>query len=294
MHQTSAIIARWKELQETLDVTSDSSTSNLSEQARARASLKRDLTNLTQLADAQTKYMQRIKMRCNQETPMSTGVSGDSIASTSLLASTTPAGRGGLTREEYNHPTKDSAIPVSAPRGAPVVPSPFPPENSIGAVLMHEGGDDDVRDSLTTEQQDRSEDPAAAWQPAEWPSSTPSPRQTGVPNPPSPALPPQQVISLQHRLHNARQRLDRAEPRNKWVVLVDACLRLMPHEGSAFEQFFVNIQSLLKNFNGPLGAEVAVALQSCFDERVFDPTDITRAQQRMADIYSQCARRVQR
>lgn len=296
MMQCSATMANWERLQETLDVTSESSTSNFSAQARARASLKNDLTNLMKLADAQTKHMQRARMRYTQEAPNNNGgvPVAPSAASTSSLLPSTSGGQGGPTGEGYNHPPKESAVPVSVTRGQPMVPSPLAPGNPINLALMQHGGGGDARGSSSATQADFSEESRTRWQPTEWPTDTLSPRSTTLPVTSSPVQPPQHSIPLQSRLQEVKQRLDRAEPRKKWVVLVDASLRLLPNEGPTFEQFFMNIQSFLKKFNGPVGAEVALALQSCFDQRVFDPTDITRAQRRMADIFSQCGRRGQR
>ncbi|CAN0535590.1 unnamed protein product [Ectocarpus sp. 8 AP-2014] len=98
---------------------------------------------------------------------------------------------------------------------------------------------------------------------------------------PGPGAPPPS-----NRHEGIRQRIDRTEPANKWVVLVDASLRLPPGDGTTFEHFTCMIQNFLNNYNGDVGAEVARALGSCLDPRVFDPTDIKRAQERMADICS--------
>lgn len=289
MMQCSATIANWKRLQETLDVTSESSTSNFSAQARARASLKSDLTNLTKLADAQTKHMQKARIRNTQEAPKNNGGMPAAIS-----AASTPSLLPSTSGEGYKHPPKASAVPVSATRGPPMVPSPIVPGNPINQALIQQSGGGDARGSSSATQADFSDESRTRWQQPEWPSDTTSPRLTNLPVSSSPVQQPQQSIPLQSRLQEVKQRLDRAEPRNKWVVLIDASLRLLPNEGPTFEQFFMNIQNFLKKFNGPVGAEVAVALQSCFDQRVFDPTDITRAQRRMSDIFSQYTRRGQR
>ncbi|CAM9515149.1 unnamed protein product [Ectocarpus sp. 12 AP-2014] len=89
-----------------------------------------------------------------------------------------------------------------------------------------------------------------------------------------------------NRHEGIRQRIDRTEPANKWIVLVDASLRLPPSDGTTFEHFTCMIRNFLNNYNGDVGAEVARALGSCLDPRVFDPTDIKRAQERMADVCS--------
>ncbi|CAM9529296.1 unnamed protein product [Hapterophycus canaliculatus] len=87
-----------------------------------------------------------------------------------------------------------------------------------------------------------------------------------------------------------RQRIDRTESGNKWVVLVEASLRLPHTDGPTFKQFTLMIQNCLNNYNGDVGAEVARALGTCLDPRVFDPSDIKCAQKRMANIYSRFRR----
>lgn len=213
-----------------------------------------------------------------------------------LMPAATSAGpeggaRGVVSGESYNFPQKKQdlippgAPPATAIRAAPMASTSHATGGPIGAALMQQGGGGpDHQEFVRTEVR-----------PSEWPSVTAlSPRPSVLSPSPSPPVPPQHALPLQQRLIEIKQRLDRTEPRNKWVVLVDAALRLLPHEGTTYKQFFMTIQGFLNNYNGTVGAEVAQALRSCLDPRLFDPTDIKRSQERMADVYSQWARRGQR
>lgn len=312
IQQTSAAIIRWGDLQKTLDVASDSATVNLSAQAQVRASLKRDLTNLTQLADAQTKHIQRTKMRQMQEMQQSAKApaqgafpGGVTATPSSLAGGTTPTGSVGLTREGYSYPSKPQSelnppsVPVASMRGAQMSPPSHAPNAPIGAVLMQHGaggaGAGVTHGSLAAARPDPpAEEQRADWRQSEWPSGTSSPRPPVQSTSAPPTVPPQHAMPLQHRLHDVKQQLDRTEPRNKWVVLLHAALQLPPNESHTYEQFFRTIQGLLTTYNGAVGAEVAQALRTCLDPRVFDPMDIKRSQDRMADVYYQWARHGQR
>lgn len=363
MQQTSAAIERWGELQNTLDITSDSATPNLAAQVQARASLKRDLTNLTQLADAQTKHIQRAKMRQLQamqtnKQPAQGGFASAQVgfasahggfpggATARMVAGTavgagagagvgTAVSGGAMAGDAYGFPTQPHDVnpsPVGVvPAAMRVAPMPLPSSHvtgsasSMGAVLMQQqhqqqgggGGGPGVAHggglSAAARPVDHPEDGRLGHASSDWPSSPPGATRPAVSSTsPSPPLPPppsvavpaaapisqglrqQHAISLQHRLREIKQRLDITEPRNKWVVLVDASLRLQPHESATYKQFFMTIQGMLNNYNGAAGAEVAGALRNCLDPRVFDAQNIKRSQEMMANVYAQWARRGQR
>lgn len=271
MQQTAAAIARWGELQKNLDIRSDEAPANLAAQAQVRSSIKRDLTNLTQLADAQTKYTQRMEVRQTQAmattTPVQGGIRG--VVGSGLGGAVLEV-RGGMpTGEAYNNfPQKPQqvALPQQQPAGGVAAraalhgggagasnPSPYATAGSatVGAARINQG------------------------------SSGGGSGGSGL-------AVPQAHQNSRHQ--GVRQRIDRAEPVNKWAVLVEAALRLPPGEGATFKQFTFMIQNLLNNYNGDIGAEVARALGTCLDPRVFDPLDIKRAQERMVDIYSRFRR----
>lgn len=285
LQQTASAIVRWEELQKSLDVRSDSAPANLAAQAHVRSSLKRDLTNLTQLADAQTKHTQKMKFRQMQAMQQQATEPAAAVAAAAQEVQPLPGGRnpardgtgvgldaarGGVaTGEAYDgFPPKRQQVVVQQPQRAPPAggalraadggggaanASSYAASNSgpIGAVLMQQGAGG-----------------GSGGGGAQGPG-------------PGPGAPPPS-----NRLEGIRQRIDRTEPANKWVVLVDASLRLPPGDGTTFEHFTCMIQNFLNNYNGDVGAEVARALGSCLDPRVFDPTDIKRAQERMADICS--------
>lgn len=277
MQQTAAAIAKWGELQQNLDVTSEAAPANLAAQAQVRSSLKRDLTNLTQLADAQTKHTQRMKMRQMQALAMKPPAQGGFRGGAVGEAGAAPAGpvleaRGGAAPagEGYSNlppPKRQVQVtPLQQPPGplatagaashaaGAVQPSPYATgSGSAGAVLAQQGGGGG--------------------------GGTPG---GGAPQ------------AQNNRLQAIRQRIDRTEPVNKWAVLVEASLRLPPADGATFKQFTFMIQNLLTSYNGDVGAEVARAMGTCVDPRVFDPMDIKRAQERMADIYSRFRRGSQR
>lgn len=271
MQQTAAAITKWGELQQSLDVTSDAAPANLAAQAQVRSSLKRDLTNLTQLADAQTKHTQRMKMRhmhaMAMKAPAQGGFRGGGIAggpagpAWEARGGTPPAGEGYSNlppkRQAPVQQPPETLAPASHAAGA-INPSPYAANGgSVGAVLAQPGGGGGGGSGGTA--------------------------GTGAP--------PQ---AQNNRLQGIKQRIDRTEPANKWVVLVEASLRLPPADGTTFKQFTFMVQNLLNTYNGDVGAEVARALGTCLDPRVFDPTAIKRAQERMADIYSRFRRSSQR
>lgn len=314
MEQTSAAIARWADLQKTLDVKSDAATTNLAAQAEVRSSLKRDLTNLTQLADAQTKHIQRVKLRQMQvmqsmKSPAQGGFSGGLRAqaqtSMPIAASMGPGVVSGSVsatdalKLAPNKPQDVSSSGISSAVAMPATPTTSSPRSSssIVAGLMQQsgGGPGGAQASFKTSRPEYTGEVRAGGRPSEWPSAT----TTSSPPPalmasPSPPLPMQHSLPTQQRLHVVKQKLDRTDPRNKWAVLIDASLQLLPHEGSTFKQFFVTIQGFLNSYNGAGGTQVAQALQSCLDPRVFDPMDIKRSQEKMADVYSQWTNRGQR
>ncbi|CAB1109736.1 unnamed protein product [Ectocarpus sp. CCAP 1310/34] len=288
LQQTACAIVRWEELQKNLDVRSDSASANLAAQAHVRSSLKRDLTNLIQLADAQTKHTQKMKFRQMQAMQQQATEPAAAVAAAAAAAQGVqplPGGRnparggtgagldsaraGVATGEAYDEfPPKRKQVVVQQPQRVPPAggalraaaeggaanASSYAASNSgpTGAMLMQQGagGGSGVGG-------------AQGPGPGPGPGAPPSNRHEGI-----------------------RQRIDRTEPANKWVVLVDASLRLPPGDGTTFEHFTCMIQNFLNNYNGDVGAEVARALGSCLDPRVFDPTDIKRAQERMADICS--------
>lgn len=338
MHQTSSSIHRWGDLQKALDVACDSAAANLAAQAQARVSLKRDLTNLTQLADAQSKHIQKGKDRQRHavhatKAPAAAEFSGSGRAPAtavgsavtrldatvrptppSLLSSAatpeevTPRGDGMATSgEAYSFPLEQArdlnpsgsspamlavrAAGVSVPKGPPLHGTSVATDTEFarhGAV----GTPGTTHVSQASAELDRADDAVRARgvRHAEWPAAT---AIAALPSshPPTPA---HNTLPLQQRLYEVKQRLDRTEPRNKWVVLVDAAIRLLPHESPTYKQFFITIQSLLNSYNGAEGVEIAQALRSCMDPRVFDPVDIKLSQERMAGVYSQWARRSQR
>ena len=270
MQQTAAAITKWGELQQSLDVKSDAAHANLVAQAQVRSSLKRDLTNLTQLADAQTKHTQRMKVRHMQAmamvAPAQGGFRGGDGGVVEGAAGAPLEARGGATSagEGYGNLPPKRQVPLQQPAGMLA-----PPSHAAGAV-----------------------------QPAHYAASSGSagaavlPQQGGGSGgTPGGVAPPQ---APNNRVHGIRQRIDRTEPLNKWVVLVEASLRLPSADGPTFKQFTFMIQNLLTSYNGDVGAEVARALGTCLDPRVFDPMDIKRAQERMADIYSRFRRSSQR
>lgn len=289
MQQTAAAIVRWGELQKKLDVRSDAASANLAAQSQVRSSLKRDLTNLTQLADAQTKHTQRMKIR-QMQAMQQTAVAGNQGSFRGGLVPPVPGAagaappiampgvrsslgaapgvgleaRGGVAvGENYNNvPTRQGAMqqPPGVLTNGPVLraagaanPSPYATSGvSGGAPLIQQGGGGS--------------------------SSGSSGGGSGAPP------------GQSNRHQGVKQRIDRTESGNKWVVLVEASLRLPPTDGPTFKQFTLMIQNCLNNYNGDVGAEVARALGTCLDPRVFDPSDIKRAQERMADIYSRFRR----
>ncbi|CAM9870283.1 unnamed protein product [Scytosiphon promiscuus] len=290
MQQTAAAIVRWGELQKKMDVTSDAASANLAAQTQVRSSLKRDLTNLTQLADAQTKHTQRMKMRQMQAMQQTTITGNQHSFRGGVVPAVTAAGGvappvpipgvrsslggaqgvasetrgGGPVGETFNNvPSRQVAMqqPPGVLANGPVLraagatnPSPYASGVSAGAPLMQQGGGG---------------------------GSGGGSGGGGVSG-----APPGQG----NRHQGVRQRIDRTESGNKWVVLVEASLRLPPTDGPTFKQFTLMIQNCLNNYNGEVGAEVARALGTCLDPRVFDPSDIKRAQERMADIYSRFRR----
>lgn len=365
MQQTSAAIERWGELQKTLDITSDSATPNLAAQAQARSSLKRDLTNLTQLADAQTKHIQRAKMRqlqamqtnkqpaqggfASAQGGFSSAHGGFPGGATARVAAGTAAGAGAgagvgaavsdgtMAGDAYGFPTQPhdvnpspvGVVPATAMRAPMSLPSSHVTgsASSMGAVLMQQqqqhqqqgggGGGPEVAHgggmSAAARPVDHPEDGRMGHASSDWASALPGATRPAVSStspspplapPPSVAVPAaasisqglrqQHAMSLQHRLREIKQRLDITEPRNKWVVLVDASLRLQPHESATYKQFFMTIQGMLNTCNGAAGAEVAGALRNCLDPRVFDAQNIKRSQEMMANVYAQWARRGQR
>ena len=307
MQQTSAAIARWGDLQKVLDVRSDAATANLAAQAQARSSLKRDLTNLTQLADAQTRHIQRMKVRQVQALQGTKTQSpgwfppGGGGAASALTPTTTPGSvaRGGVTGEGFNFSPKTQvlskvgAFPGGSMRAASIAPPSHAASGSMGAVLMQQGAGrpGGAHGLSTTVRGDSADDVRTAGRTSEWapPMTASSSRPSAPLGTPSPPLQPQHALPPQRRLQVVNERLDRTEPRNKWVVLVDACLRLSPDEGPMFKHLCVMIQGFLSNYNGTVGAEVAQALRSCLDPSVFDAMDIKRSQERMAGVYSRWA-----
>lgn len=301
LQQTASAIVRWEELQKSLDVRSDAAPANLAAQAHVRSSLKRDLTNLTHLADAQTKHTQKMKLLQMQAMQQQVTEAGPAAAAQGVSrggvaavgAQPLPGGRnparegtgvgldaarGGVaTGEAYDgFPSKRQQVVVQQPQRAPPAggalraagggagaanASSYAASNSgpMGGVLMQQGAG-------------VGSGGAGAQGPGPGPGAAVG-AGAGAP-PPS------------NRHEGIRQLIDRTEPVNKWVVLVDASLRLPPSDGTTFEHFTCMIQNFLNNYNGDVGAEVARALGSCLDPRVFDPTDIKRAQERMADICS--------
>ena len=311
MQQTSAAIARWGDLQKNLDVRSDTATGNLAAQAQARSSLKRDLTNLTQLADAQTRHIQRMKVRqthtLHVTKPPSQGwvpPGGGSVGS-ALTPTGTPGGvaRGGATGEGFDFSPQPQVLnqagasPAAAMRAASIPPPSHAASGSMGAVLMQQGAS---RSGVpphavsVTARGDGAEDVRTTGRTSEWAPMTASSSKpstlSGTLSPP-PLQQPQHAMPSQQRMQAVKEHLDRTEPRNKWVVLVDASLRLSPDEGPMFKHLCMMLQGFLSNYNGAVGAEVAQALRSCLDPRVFDAMNIKRSQERLADVYSRWAQR---
>lgn len=259
MQQTTAAISRWGELQKNLDIRSDEAPANLAAQAQVRLSIKRNLTNLTQLADAQTKHTQRIKMQRKMQAmatkaPAQGGFRGGVVGGG---AGAVLEARGGVQAgEAYNNFPPKPQVALQQPPGVLTAgavlhgagaakSSPYATgSGSMGAVLTRQGSGGGGGGGL------------------------------GVPQ----------------AQNNLRQRIDRTEPGNKWAVLVEASLRLPPGDGSTFKQFTLMVQNFLNNYNGDVGAEVARALGTCLDPRVFNPVDIKRAQERMTGIYSRFRR----
>lgn len=271
MQQTAAAIARWGELQKNLDIRSDEAPANLAAQAQVRGSIKRDLTNLTQLADAQTKHMQRIKMRQMQgratKAPSQGGFRGGVVgggAGGAVLEA-----RGGVpTGEAYNNfPQKPQQVALPQQQQ--------PPGGPAASAALHGGGAGAANSP-----------PYATTGSAPMGAVLVSQGSGGVGGGGLSA--PQ--VQKNNRHEGIRQRIDRTEPVNKWAVLVEASVRLPPGDGATFKQFTFMVQNLLNTYNGDIGAEVARALGTCLDPRVFDPMDIKRAQERMVDIYSRFRR----
>ena len=272
MRQTAAAIARWGELQKHLDVTSEEAAANLSAQAQIRASLKRDLTNLTHLADAQTKHTQKVhKMRQMQAMAMKAPAHGGFRA----------GGGGGVGGAM-------GVTAVQARGGTPTVEGygSSPPELQV---------------TMQQQQQQQQQQPQGVL------AAGAALDSAGLANPPPPyatgALESTELAqqggagdgpgapqAQGGNLRGIRQRIECTEPVNKWAVLVEGALRLPPGDGAAFKQLTYMSQNLLSNYNGDVGAEVARALGTCLDPRVFDPADIKRAQERMADMYARFRR----
>lgn len=309
---------------------SEEAAANLAAQAQTRSALKRDLTDLTQLADAQTKHIQRAKIRQMQamqamQASKAGGQGGGGGGQQGaprvgppppLLAGATPAravtAAGGLatalTNEVHGFPQQQHDLDSVASRVSSPLNSMSPSSQGgpLVSLTSSQGSAGRAPSTPTMGRQGVAEDSPMGGRSQDW--SAVAPRHSVLSSSPSPPLlstsPPSQQLSqhqqqqpgappLQHRLRETKSLLDRTEPRNKWAVLIQASLRLLPHESSTYKQFLVTAVSFLNSYNGPPGADVAQALRSCVDPRVFDPKDITRSQQRMANVYAQ-ARRGQR
>lgn len=311
LQKTAAAITRWADLQQAFEIESDTATTNLAAQAQTRAGLKRDLTDLTQLADAQTKHVQRAKMRHMQaiqakSTGQATGqvdmASGQpSIPGGAGMRSI--AAGGGSTHSEargyHQHGHNFAAVgATTAAAHKAVGPTSSHVGPLVGVPPSHGGALRAAPSTSATSRQGLVED-SPVGQGSDWPVATrpgvfarsPSP-PLPVPNP-SQAPSPVQAKPLQQRLREVKVVLDRTDPRNKWAVLIEAALGLLPHEGPTYKHFFSNALVFLNRFNGGGGVEVAQALRTCMDPRVLDPEDITRSQQRLADVYAQWTRRGQ-
>lgn len=317
MQQTAAAISRWAELQQALDVESDTATANLAAQAQTRSALRRDLTDLTQLADAQTKHVQRAKMRHTQalQTMQAAkpGVHGggslaDMSSSSSPLTNgagvrpfqggSSPGGAGDTHGVQQHLADFNPVLPHSTTAHNTAAP---PPTGHTGQMMGMPGSiGAAVRGSPSQvlARQGLAEDPALS-RSSDWPVA--AARPVGLSescSPPLPSSTPPQAIahatSAQQRLREIKSLLERSEPRSKWAVLVEASLGLLPHESATYKHLLAMAHNYLKKYNGVAGAEIAQALWTCMDPRVFNPEDITRSQKRMADIYSQWTRRTQR
>lgn len=354
MQQTAAALSQWGELQDSLDLESDSAVANLEAQAQARFALKRDLGNLTHLADAQSQHVQGVKLRqmhAMQTMQTASGASGavggcpmgsPRGASPLMSGSSTPGGTGvaagGVSptdtlifqqqqqqhaqgyssvgalstspRSTHSTALADAVFSSSAgggrtPRGTPqsnprLVPGEDTPTGAGRPTLDWSAA---VAGTAGVGSAARTPSLSATPSPTLLPSASPASQAqihlSQKPSPPPPPPPSQQQQqqgspSVQHRLREVKGLLDRTEQRNRWAVLIQASLQLMPHEGSTYRHFVVAILNFLSTFNGAAGAEVAQTLRGCLDPRVFDPKDITRSQQRMLLVFNQWAHRGQR
>lgn len=309
MQQTGAAISRWADLQQALDIESDSAAANLAAQAQTRLALKQDLTELTQLADAQTRHV-KTKMRQMQtmQAIQAAKAAGQVAGQGDMTPGSSPLQTGGLGRLVVPGALANSEVRSFQQHAQdfntvgthPSAPSNTGPPSShagpLGGVNSFHGAGIRTPSTPSETRQGPAEEQAVGRN-LDWSVASQS-SFSASPSPPLPIAAPSQAstqaVPLQRRPREIKSILDRTEPGNKWAVLIEASLGLRSHESAIFKQFLLTALKFLNTFNRPASAELSQALRTCVDPRIFDPEDITRSQQRMADVYTQWTRRGQR
>ncbi|CAM9268946.1 unnamed protein product [Discosporangium mesarthrocarpum] len=296
MHLNEGIFTQWEELLETLDITSESAPANMMAQLKLKASLKRELARLTKLADAQTKFIQRLKMLQSQKK-----------------------------KQQQQHQQQQHDMGLQLPSESRGVTSVSRPQSSHRAP-MTQGIDAPVLANQITASVHTSPSSTSLQRPTGFGQGqtgsmgmiAPRSQQLLSPAPQHQTLQQDQQTPMQQqqqqeaqqqqgggvrgqaRAHGAPQqnferaavgqRLMQTREKDRWVVMVDACLRLPPTEGGIFKEYMNMAIRCIKVYNGA-NQEVLDALQSCLSPHVFNPGGIQPAQQALASAYTQWSQR---